>query len=154
MHGFALAVAGVALVSKELLFRYMLKVATRLKSTMLIAHAWHARSDAASSIVVGIGIAGNLAGFLLLDPIAALIVGAMIGKMGWGCVSDALHELMDRGVDAKGIAAITATPAGTADSMFSGRAQQTNAGNSICRLPTSSTSTSAIGSILQRACRP
>lgn len=106
MHGFALAVAGVALVSKELLFRYMLKVATRLKSTMLIAHAWHARSDAASSIVVCIGIAGNLAGFLLLDPIAALIVGAMIGKMGWGCVSDALHELMDRGVDAKGIAAI------------------------------------------------
>lgn len=117
VHGFALAVAGVALVSKELLFRYMLKVATRLKSSMLIANAWHARSDAASSLVVGIGIAGNLAGFPLLDPIAALIVGAMIGKMGWGFASDALHELMDRGVDAEEIAAITATLAGTAGVM-------------------------------------
>ena len=53
----------------------------------------------------------------MLDPIAALIVGAMIGKMGWGFASDALHELMDRGVDAEEIAAITATLAGTAGVM-------------------------------------
>jgi len=51
---------------------------------MLIANAWHARSDAASSFVVGIGIIGNLAGYPILDPIAALIVGFMIAKMGWG----------------------------------------------------------------------
>ncbi|MFB9241676.1 cation transporter [Massilia antarctica] len=109
VHAAALAVAALALVAKEILFRYMLKIATRVKSSMLVANAWHARSDAASSLVVGIGIAGNLAGYPLLDPIAALIVGLMIGKMGWGFAWDALHELMDRGVDAQELQAIILT---------------------------------------------
>lgn len=109
VHAVALAVAAVALVAKEILFRYMLKIATRVKSSMLVANAWHARSDAASSLVVGIGIAGNLAGYPLLDPIAALIVGLMIAKMGWGFAWDALHELMDRGVDEQELAAIIST---------------------------------------------
>jgi cation diffusion facilitator family transporter len=113
VHGFALAVAGVALVSKEMLFRYMLRIATRLKSSMLVANAWHARSDAASSLVVGIGIAGNLAGYPLLDPVAALIVGLMIAKMGWEFAWVALHELMDRGIDEEEVAAITRTLADT-----------------------------------------
>jgi cysteine desulfurase len=68
----ALWVALAALVSKELLFRYMLMVAKEVKSSMLVANAWHARSDAASSLVVGLGILGNMAGYPLLDPIAAL----------------------------------------------------------------------------------
>ena len=113
VHAVALVVAAVALVSKEILFRYMLKIATRLKSSMLVANAWHARSDAASSLVVGIGITGNLAGYPLLDPIAALIVGLMIVKMGWGFSSEALHELMDRGIDEQEVAAITSTLAQT-----------------------------------------
>jgi divalent metal cation (Fe/Co/Zn/Cd) transporter len=66
----ALWVAMAALVSKELLFRYMLAVAKRVKSSMLVANAWHARSDAASSLVVALGIIGNLAGYPILDPIA------------------------------------------------------------------------------------
>ncbi|HZV10785.1 MAG TPA: cation diffusion facilitator family transporter, partial [Novosphingobium sp.] len=41
----ALYVAGAALFAKEMLFRYMLAVAKRVKSGMLIANAWHARSD-------------------------------------------------------------------------------------------------------------
>src|SRR5574341_1133889 len=49
VHVIALWVAGAALVGKELLFRYMLAVAKRVKSGMLVANAWHARSDAASS---------------------------------------------------------------------------------------------------------
>ena len=44
--------AGIALAAKEFLFRYMLAVAKRVKSSMLVANAWHARSDAASSLVV------------------------------------------------------------------------------------------------------
>ena len=71
VHVAALWVAGGALVAKELLFRYMLSVAKRVKSSMLVANAWHARSDAASSLVVGVGIIGNLAGYPILDPIAA-----------------------------------------------------------------------------------
>src|SRR5450830_747969 len=105
----ALWVAGAALVSKELLFRYMLMIAKRVKSSLLVANAWHARSDAASSLVVGAGIAGNLAGFPLLDPIAALIVGLMVGRMGWRFAWDALHDLMDRAVDEEEVAAIRQT---------------------------------------------
>ncbi|PRD70258.1 cation-efflux pump [Malikia spinosa] len=109
VHVLALWVAGGALISKELLFRYMLTVAKRVKSSMLVANAWHARSDAASSLVVGIGIIGNLAGYPILDPIAALIVGAMVTKMGWGFSWEALHDLMDRAVDEEEVAAIRQT---------------------------------------------
>ncbi|MEY8875653.1 MAG: cation diffusion facilitator family transporter [Leptothrix sp. (in: b-proteobacteria)] len=109
----ALWVAGAALVAKELLFRYMLAVATRVKSSMLVANAWHARSDAASSLVVGLGIIGNLAGYPILDPIAALIVGFMVAKMGWSFSWDALHDLMDRAVDDEEVAAIRHTLVGT-----------------------------------------
>ncbi len=109
VHPIALWVAGAALVSKELLFRYMLRVAKAVKSSMLVANAWHARSDAASSLVVGLGLAGNLLGFPLLDPIAALIVGLMVGKMGWSFGWDALHDLMDRGLDDAEVQAIRAT---------------------------------------------
>jgi len=109
VHIAALWVAGGALVAKELLFRYMLAVAKRVKSSMLVANAWHARSDAASSLVVGIGIVGNLAGYPILDPIAALIVGFMVSKMGWGFGWDALHDLMDRAVDEKEVEAIRQT---------------------------------------------
>ena len=109
VHVMALWVAGGALVAKELLFRYMLAVAKRVKSSMLVANAWHARSDAASSLVVGIGIVGNLAGYPILDPIAALIVGFMVAKMGWSFTWDALHDLMDRAVDDEEVQAIRQT---------------------------------------------
>ena len=109
VHIVALYVAGAALLAKELLFRYMLSVAKRVKSSMLVANAWHARSDAASSLVVGLGIIGNLAGYPILDPIAALIVGFMVAKMGWGFGWDALHDLMDRAVDEQEVDAIRKT---------------------------------------------
>jgi cation diffusion facilitator family transporter len=109
VHLAALWVAGGALLAKELLFRYMLAVAKRVKSSMLVANAWHARSDAASSLVVGIGIAGNLAGYPILDPIAAAIVGFMVAKMGWAFGWDALHDLMDRSIDDAEVAAIRGT---------------------------------------------
>jgi cation diffusion facilitator family transporter len=109
VHVVALWVAGGALIAKEFLFRYMLSVAKRVKSSMLVANAWHARSDAASSLVVSIGIIGNLAGYPILDPIAALIVGFMVSKMGWEFSWDALHDLMDRAVDEQEVQAIRST---------------------------------------------
>ncbi|WP_018151477.1 cation diffusion facilitator family transporter [Leeia oryzae] len=99
VHISALWVAGIALVAKETLFRYMLRIAQQVRSGMLVANAWHARSDAASSFVVGLGICGNLAGYPLLDPIAALVVGLMVSKMGWSFAWDALHDLMDGAAD-------------------------------------------------------
>lgn len=109
VHVTALWVAAGALITKELLFRFMLAVAKRVKSSMLVANAWHARSDAASSLVVGIGIAGNLAGYPILDPIAALIVGCMVAKMGWSFSWNALHDLMDRAADEQEVATIRNT---------------------------------------------
>lgn len=108
-HISALWVALAALAAKELLFRYMLKVAKLVKSSMLVANAWHARSDAASSLVVGLGLIGNLLGYPLLDPIAALVVGLMVGKMGWRFGWDALNDLMDRAVNAEEVDAIRTT---------------------------------------------
>jgi cation diffusion facilitator family transporter len=109
VHIVALWVAIGALIAKELLFRYMLAVARRVKSSMLVANAWHARSDAASSLVVGVGIVGNLAGYPILDPIAALIVGLLVLKMGWQFGWDALHDLMDRSANEHEVDAIRQT---------------------------------------------
>ena len=113
VHASALWVALAAIALKESLFRYMLRVAKSVKSSMLVANAWHARSDAASSLVVSVGLIGNLMGYPLLDPIAALIVGFMVGKMGWSFGWDALHDLMDRAVDEQEVLAIRQTLRGT-----------------------------------------
>ncbi|GJG99138.1 MULTISPECIES: cation diffusion facilitator family transporter [Paraburkholderia] len=99
VHVSALVVAVVVLLSKEALFRYMLREAQRVRSAMLIANAWHARSDAASSLVVALGIVGSIAGVRLLDPIAAAIVGFMVARMGWTFGWDALQDLSDRALD-------------------------------------------------------
>ena len=109
VHSIALWVACAALLIKECLFRYMLAVAKQVKSSMLVANAWHARSDAASSFVVAIGIIGNLCGYPLLDPIAALIVGFMVGKTGWEFSWDALKSLMDHAADEEEVRAIDQT---------------------------------------------
>jgi cation diffusion facilitator family transporter len=109
----ALAVALLALCVKELLFRYMLRVARRLRSSLLAANAWHARSDAASSLVVAVGIVANLAGFPLADPLAALIVGIMIARVGAKFFLAAFNDLMDRAVDAQDEARISAHLAST-----------------------------------------
>ncbi len=109
VHITALWVALIALISKEVLFRYMLRVATQVRSSMLVANAWHARSDAASSLVVGAGIVGNLMGYPILDPIAALIVGLMIAKMGAEFAWDAMSQLMDQAADQEESASIRKT---------------------------------------------
>jgi Co/Zn/Cd efflux system component len=76
---------------------------------MLVANACYARSDAASSLVVGLGIVGNLAGHPFRDPVAALVVGGMVLKMGWSSGWEALHDLMDQAADDLQVGAIRAT---------------------------------------------
>lgn len=105
----ALGIAVLTLFFKEALFRYMLTAAKRVKSSMLIANAWHARSDAASSLVVAVGILGHLLGYKILDPMAALIVGLMIARMGWRFGSEAFNDLMDRAIDERELKEIVKT---------------------------------------------
>jgi len=104
-----LAIAVFALFAKEGMFRYMLAVALRVRSQMLVANAWHARSDAASSLVVVVGIIGNLLGYTFLDLVAAAVVGVMIAHMGGKLALEALSELIDTGLDAEEVDAIRAT---------------------------------------------
>ena len=105
----ALWTAGLALIAKEGLFRYMLYVGEHLRSPMLIANAWHARSDAASSLVVAVGIAANMMGFAYADSIAAILVGFMIVRMGFVFAWEAFQELIDAGLSFEEVASIRQT---------------------------------------------
>jgi cation diffusion facilitator family transporter len=109
VHEPALWVALGAILAKESLFRYMLAVAKRARSSLLAANAWHARSDAASSLVVTIGIGGNLLGYPILDPIAAVVVSLLIARIGWRFGWRAFHDLMDGAADAAEVDAIRKT---------------------------------------------
>jgi cation diffusion facilitator family transporter len=105
----AMWAALITLAAKEGLFRYMLAIAERLRSPMLVANAWHARADALSSLVVAAGIGGALLGFTFADALAAIVVGAMIVRAGLRFAWDAMQELMDAGLAPEEVAAIRAT---------------------------------------------
>jgi cation diffusion facilitator family transporter len=109
----AMWAAIATLLAKEGLFRYMLAVAERLRSPMLVANAWHARADALSSLVVAAGVGGSLLGFPFADAAAAIIVGGMIVKAGVGFAWEAMRELIDTGLSAEEVARIKATIADT-----------------------------------------
>jgi cation diffusion facilitator family transporter len=105
----ALGIAILALIAKEGMFRYMLAVAKRVRSQMLVANAWHARSDAASSLVVIVGVIGNLLGYTFFDLLAAAVVGVMIAHMGGKLAFEAMAELIDTGLEAEEVEAIRQT---------------------------------------------
>ncbi len=94
----ALLVAALSIVGKEWIFRYTLKVGKEIKSDMIIANAWHSRSDAFSSVVVLIGVAGAMMGWIWLDAVAAVIVALLVGKIGWDLTWDSLRQLVDTGL--------------------------------------------------------
>lgn len=97
--GLAFFIALVAIVAKELLYRYMAHEAKRVESAMLMANALHARSDSISSLVVAIGLAAHFFGIMHADLVASLIVGSMIAIMGLRMGWSALMDLADRSVD-------------------------------------------------------
>ena len=100
----ALIAAILSITSKELLYRYTLKVGKEIKSPLIIANAWHHRSDAFSSIGTMIGIGGAI--FLgekwrILDPLAALFVSVLILKVAIDILKDSISELIETSVDDK-----------------------------------------------------
>jgi len=98
LHPAALGMALLTLAAKEGLFRFSLAAARRLNAPMLEANAWHARSDAASSLVVAAGIGGSLAGYPFLEPLAAAVVGFLILHMGIRLALKSVRELIDTGL--------------------------------------------------------
>lgn len=97
----ALLIALISILGNEGLFHYTRQVSKKIQSALLMANAWHHRSDAASSIVVTIGLLGSLYGFTHLDAIAAIIVGLMICKMGLDYGWNSVKELVDTAVAPK-----------------------------------------------------
>ncbi len=88
----------ISIVSKELLFRYTCRRGKQLDSPVVMANAWHHRSDALSSIGTAIGIGGAIwlgAGWRVLDPIAAIIVSIFILKAAIKLLIPCVNELLE-----------------------------------------------------------
>ncbi len=97
----ALLFAALAIVAKEGLYHYTMRVATQFNSKMLEANAWHHRSDAISSVFVAIGVAGSvILEIPWLDAAAAILVAIMIFYMGARLILDSTMELVDTAWDA------------------------------------------------------
>ncbi len=95
----ALYAALFSILANEALYQYTARVSRKIKSDLLMANAWHHRTDAISSIVVFIGVGGAIVGFPYLDGVAAIAVGLMIAHVGWELGWPALQELVDEGMD-------------------------------------------------------
>lgn len=102
-------VAVATVLAKEGLYRYLAAVADRLRSKLLLANALHTRADAASALVVVVGVGGALLGWPWLDLLAAALMGLMILRLGGELGLGALRELIDTGLAAGEVAALAAT---------------------------------------------
>jgi len=100
----ALIFAAVAIIAKEGLYQYTVRVANRFKSKLLEANAWHHRSDAISSLLVAIGVGGSVIfDKPWLDAVAAILVAVMIFYMGFKLILDSTMELVDSAWDTEKI---------------------------------------------------
>lgn len=101
-----LLIAAISILANEGLYQYTIRAAKQFNSGLLKANAWHHRSDAISSIVVLVGVAGSLMGLPYLDAFAAVGVALMIGHIGWTQAWSSLRELVDTGMEPKTAAAL------------------------------------------------
>lgn len=113
----AIVAAAVSIVAKEALYQYTARKGKELDSPSVVANAWHHRSDALSSIgaLLGIGAAYFLGeSWRIADPIAAIVVAALIIKVAIDLSSTALAELLEKSlpksVEEEIIQIISATP--------------------------------------------
>ena len=100
----ALWAALLSIAVKEWMFRFTARKGRELESSALTANAWHHRSDALSSIGAAVGIGGAvlLGGrWTVLDPLASIVVGAMLLKAAWDIMRPSLGELTDESLPEK-----------------------------------------------------
>lgn len=93
----ALVGAGVSIGLKEALYHFTVHIGRRIKSPLIVANAWHQRSDALSSVAVLLGVAGARINpsWHILDSYAALVVSFFIIKVGLEIIWGAVGELTD-----------------------------------------------------------
>lgn len=113
----AIVAAALSIVVKEALYRWTVRVGKRVESPSVVANAWHHRSDALSSIgaLLGIGAAYFLGEkWRIADPIAAIVVAALIIKVSIDLCRTALAELLEKSlpkaVEEEILSIILATP--------------------------------------------
>ncbi len=113
----AIVAAAVSIVAKEAIYRYTVRVGKQTNSPSVVANAWHHRSDALSSVgaLIGIGLAYFLGEeWRIADPIAAIVVAALIMKVSLDLCRTALAELLEkslpRAVEEEILSIILATP--------------------------------------------
>jgi cation diffusion facilitator family transporter len=95
--GLALVGAGISIFSKELLYRFTVRIGRRIKSQLIVANAWHHRSDALSSVAVFLGVGATLIhpSWHILDSFAALLVSFFIVKVSLEILGRCLREFTD-----------------------------------------------------------
>lgn len=91
----AILLTALALLAKEWLFHITRRVAKRIGSKMLEANAWHHRSDVFSTGVVMVALISSQFGVTWIDTLAAVIVGLLVGKVGWDLLWESGRELVD-----------------------------------------------------------
>ncbi len=91
----ALFMAGLSIASKEWLYRITKVVGEKLNSPVVIANAWHHRSDAYSSVLALLSIAWAMSGFAAADAAAGLLVAGMIGMTGCDIMVESIQQLSD-----------------------------------------------------------
>lgn len=95
----ALVAAAVSVVLKELLYQYTVLEGKRHNSKVVIANAWHHRSDAFSSVGTLVGISGAMflgENWRVLDPVAAFIVSVFIIKVAIELTKSSIDDLMEK----------------------------------------------------------
>ncbi|MEE3118472.1 MAG: cation diffusion facilitator family transporter, partial [Pseudomonadota bacterium] len=93
-----LVAAAVSVAGKEWIYHYTRRVGQAIRSELIIANAWHSRTDALSSVVVLVSTAGAMLGFLWLDVLAAVVIAGFIIRVGWKFTWDSVKELVDTGL--------------------------------------------------------
>ena len=104
------AVAFLSIVVKEWLFRITKREGERISSPVILANAWHHRSDAFSSVASLAGVSLYLISdrFQWADLAAALFVTLFILRAGIKICADATRDLADTAPPAERSEAITA----------------------------------------------
>ena len=100
----ALWAALLSIVVKEVLYQFTARKSRQLQSQVLMANAWHHRSDALSSIGAAVGIGGAIwlgNRWTVLDPLASIIVGVMLVKVAWDLLKSSIGELTESSLPAE-----------------------------------------------------
>ena len=93
----------LSIIGKEALYRWTVHVGDRVKSSAVVANAWHHRSDALSSIpaLVAVAVAALYPDWGFVDHIGAVIIACFILKVSWDIIIPALQGLIDTGASTK-----------------------------------------------------